>query len=453
MKKLSIALSGMLAIALVMVGCAKKPSEEKKVMPVPKGDALVIISPHWEGIRKEFGDAFRKWYKAKYNKEVKVEWLDQGGSSDDLRFVKSEFAKNPNTTGIDIFFGGGVEPHLDLMKNGYTRPYKIPDKILTSIPKEIAGMPIYDSNYNWYGACLSGFGIVYNKAVLKMMKFPEPKTWEDLANPKLIGWIGSADPRHSGSIHMMYEIILQAHGWQKGFEIITKMGGNIKSFPKHASQTAKDVSAGQSAYGLAIDSYGWAQVAEVGEDKVGYIMPQNFTVINPDAISILKGAPHIDLAKAFVNFVMSKEGQKLWMLRKGEPDGPKGFELNRLSILPGLYDELKGRSVIKINPFVWKSAFKYSSEKGSLRYTILNDFIGALIIDTHQELERAWKAIIDGGMKENALRKFLELPAKEDEIFKLAKEKWSDQAFRNSKIKEWITFTRDKYAEAEKLAK
>jgi len=441
-----------MAAGLLLCGCEKKV-EQKKLMPVPKGDALVIISPHWEGVRKEFGDAFKKWYKEKYNKEVNIEWLDQGGSSDDLRFVKSEFAKNPGTTGIDIFFGGGVEPHLELMKNGYTLPYKIPEQILKLIPKEISGMPIYDPAYNWYGACLSGFGIVYNKAVLKALNLPEPKTWEDLADSRVIGWVSSADPRHSGSIHMMYEIILQAYGWQKGFEIITKMGGNIKSFSKHASQVAKDVSTGQSAYGLAIDSYGWAQVAEVGEDKVGYIMPQNLTVINPDAISILKGAPHPDLAKAFLEFVMSPEGQKLWTLRKGQPDGPKEFELNRLSVMPGLYKEIANRSVIRVNPFAWKASFVYSSEKGSLRYTILNDFIGAFIIDTHKELERAWKAIIAGNFKEPAVKKFVELPCSEEELFTMAREKWNDQAFRNGRIKEWIDFARKKYKEAERLAK
>ncbi|OIN98077.1 hypothetical protein AUJ66_01645 [Candidatus Desantisbacteria bacterium CG1_02_38_46] len=435
-------------------------------MPVPRGDALVIISPHWEGVRKEFGDAFKNWYKAKYKEEAKVEWLDQGGSSDDLRFVKSEFAlteptsaKNPNSTGIDIFFGGGVEPHLDLMKNGYTLPYKISDENLKLIPKQISGMPIYDPAYNWYGACLSSFGIVYNKVVLKMMKFPEPKTWEDLANPDLLGWVGSADLRHSGTIHMMYEIILQAYGWQKGFDIITKMAGNIKSFPKHASQTPKDVSNGQVAYGLAIDAYGWAQVAEVGEEKVGFMLPEKLTVINPDAISILKGAPHLDLAKAFLEFVMSIDGQKLWILRKGEPCGPKEFGLDRLSVIPKLYDEFKDKSVIRVNPFKFKGSFKYSPDKGSLRYTILNDFIGALVIDTHKELGSAWKAIIASGMpgrrgdKEKALKKFLELPASEDEILSLAKDKWNDQAFRNNKIKEWIAFARNKYIEAEKLAK
>ena len=57
MKKIFVVL--LTAVIFIAGGCAKK-AEEKKLMPVPRGDALVIISPHWEGVRKEFGDAFKK---------------------------------------------------------------------------------------------------------------------------------------------------------------------------------------------------------------------------------------------------------------------------------------------------------------------------------------------------------------------------------------------------------
>ena len=455
MKKVSIAAAVILTAAALIIaaGCAKKKAAEKEFAPVPKGEALVIIGPHWEGVRKEFGDAFIGWYREKYKKDVKVEWLDQGGTGDDLRFLKSEFAKNPESTGVDLFYGGGVEPHLDLMKNGCLQSYRIAGENLKLIPKELSGVAVYDPQFNWYGACLAGFGIVYNKAVLKKMDFPEPRSWADLADPKVIGWVGSADPRHSGSIHMMYEIILQAYGWEKGFEVVTKMGGNIASFPKSASQTAKDVSAGQTAYGLAIGSYGWAQVLEFGEDKVGYMMPQGLTVINPDAISILKGAPHPELAKSFVDFVMSPAGQKLWMLKKGEAGGPKEFSLNRLSVMPHVYKEVEGKTFVRVNPFAWKGNFRYDSEKGGVRYTILNDLLGALIIDSHRELEKAWKAVIKGGMKEAAVEKLCEASCTEEELAAMAKDKWDDQAFRNGKLKEWIEFAKKKYKEAEKLSK
>ena len=86
---------------------------------------------------------------------------------------------------------------------------------------------------------------------------------------------------------------------------------------------------GEVAYGLAIDFYAWAQVDEVGEDYIGYTMPENLTIVNPDAIAILKGASHLEAAQLFLEFVMSEPGQKLWMLKKGAPGGPGEFQLNR----------------------------------------------------------------------------------------------------------------------------
>ena len=70
-------------------------------------EKLVIISPHWEGVKIEIGRAFEQYYKNLTNTEITIEWLDQGGSSDDLKYVESLFKKNSKTTGIDVFFGGG----------------------------------------------------------------------------------------------------------------------------------------------------------------------------------------------------------------------------------------------------------------------------------------------------------------------------------------------------------
>jgi len=150
-KKVSIAAAVILTAAALIIaaGCAKKKAAEKEFAPVPKGEALVIIGPHWEGVRKEFGDAFVGWYREKYNKDAKVEWLDQGGTGDDLRFLKSEFAKNPESTGVDLFYGGGVEPHLDLMKNGCLQSYRIAGENLKLIPKELSGVAVYDPQFNW----------------------------------------------------------------------------------------------------------------------------------------------------------------------------------------------------------------------------------------------------------------------------------------------------------------
>jgi len=408
-------------------------------------DRLVVISPHWEGIRYEFERAFKAHYGRETGRAVELEWMDVGGTSETLRFLRSEFKNKPAGIGIDIFFGGGLDPYLALKQVSLLESYVIPKPLLEKIPPQLAGVPLYDPDHTWYGATLSGFGIIYNKVVHNLAKLPVITTWEGLASPEVFGWVGSSDPRKSGSVHMAYEIILQAYGWEKGWRIITGLGANVRNFTNSASQVPKDVAIGEVAYGLAIDFYAWAQVNEAGADKIGFVMPDNLTIITPDCIGILKGAPNREVAKAFVRFVMSTEGQKLWMSAKKTADGPERFELNRFSVLPSLYELSPQSTAVKLNPFAWHSDFVFDPKVGSERWSIVNDLIGTLVIDQKKILTQAWKEAMEGGLTEQEWQRLAAMPISEDEALALARTKWKDPVFRNQKLNEWIHFARSKY--------
>jgi spermidine/putrescine-binding protein len=244
---------------------------------------------------------------------------------------------------------------------------------------------------------------------------------------------------------MAYEIILQAYGWEKGWRIITGLGANVRNFTNSASQVPKDVAIGEVAYGLAIDFYAWAQVTEAGADKIGFVMPDNLTIITPDCVGILKGAPNREVAQAFVRFVMSEEGQKLWLLAKKTADGPERFELNRFSVLPSLYDLSPQSTAVKLNPFAWRSDFAFDPKVGSQRWSIVNDLIGTLVIDQKKLLTRAWKEAMADGLTEQEWQKLAAMPISETEALELARTKWKDPVARNQKINEWIHFARSKY--------
>ena len=432
------------------------------VLPVGASPAkLVVITPHWEGITKEFERAFRAYYLENYGEDVEIEWLDVGGTSDVVKYIDSAFESTPEGIGIDIFWGGGVDPYVAEAELGHLLSYKVEDAVLNRIPATFAGIPMYDPEYRWYGTALSGFGIIYNKALLELEGLPIPKTWEDLADPRLKGWVGSADPRHSGSTHMMYEIILQAYGWEEGMKLATLMGANVKSFPPSSSQIPKSVGAGDIAYGLAIDFYAWSEVAKVGADKIGYVMPEGLTVINPDSIAILKGAPNLEVAERFVTFVLSEEGQKLWMLPVGAEGGPETYLLGRMSVILDLYSELADVTVVPINPFEVETTLEYNSTLGSLRWSLVNDLIGATIIDSHADLTSTWGEIIamEGTLAEaGIMSKFIEqakdkmgeVPLTLDEALKAAAQ-WDDATVRNKYISDWHEFAIEKYKAASDL--
>jgi len=399
---------------------------------------LVVISPHWEGVKIEIEKAFKKYYYNITQKDITIEWLDQGGSSDDLKYVESLFKKNPDTTGIDIFFGGGLDPYLRLKENGYLVPWKISEKILKEIPKECNGMPNYDKDYTWYGVVLSSFGILCNKKVLQFIAAPEPQKWSDLAKPVYYRWVGASDPRHSGSMHMMFEIILQANGWEKGWETILGIFANTTSIPISASQAAKDTAIGQTAVSLSIDSYALAQIEVNGSENMSFVLPERETVINPDCAGILKGAPNFENAKLFMEFLLTDECQKIWMYPKGSPGGPEKYSLNRLSIKPAIY---KDCPIPVVNPYQKKLDLAFDFKLASKRWALVNDLAGAIAIDCASYLRKAYKKVIDGSCDRKI---FFEIPVKESEQHYLI-ENWKDPVFRNKYLNKYLKFSMEKY--------
>ena len=430
-RHLTIALAALAALVLAPLAAAQ--------------EKLEIVSPHPQVIEDEFGPAFEAYYKAKTGREVSVKWRDMGGTSDDLRWIKSEFAKRPEGVDVDLFFGGGSDPYVQLKALGVLQPYRTSDQILSRIPSDIGGVPLYDAEeFTWYGTAISGFGVIYNKALLKRLGAAEPRTWEDLANPKLFTWVGAGDPRHSGTVHMTYEIILEAYGWRRGWEIIAAMGGNTKTFFQAASDIPRAVASGQVAAGGAIDFYAWTQIEQAGSDKIGFAMPIGLTVINTDSIGILRGAPNPEAAKAFVDFVLS-DGQKLWYLKSGAPGGPKKSSLYRMPVDKTLYAEFAGQSAVTTNPFAWGKGLEYNAALATARYEAINDLIGAVIIDSHDELVPAWKSASKAADPAKALAELAAPPVTEDELTQLAKTDMTDPIKRNNRITQWVNAAREKY--------
>lgn len=406
---------------------------------------LRIISPHWEGVRIEFARAFNEVRAARGEKPIVIEWLDVGGTSDILRFLRSMFASEPNGQ-IDIIFGGGLDPYLVLAEEGLLTPCPLPPGILTNIPPFLHGVPLYETNGLWYGAALSGFGILYNNVVLAKFGLPTPSTWEDLTAPALRGWVGSADLRKSGSVHMMYEIILQAYGWDKGMAIISELSGNIRGFTQSAGSVPTEIAVGDIAAGMCIDMYAWNTVARVGGGRLAFSLPRGLTVVNPDCIALLRGAPHAELARAFIEFVMSEDGQKLWMLAKNSlPGAPHEFDLTKMPVWPSLFAKYGAYAVFHESPFAWTNTVQYDAAKGSARWNIVNDYIGCLFIDAHRECRAAWDKVSRLASDHPLRREFLRHPLSEARCMALATNEYRDPAARARLLATWSSDARRRY--------
>lgn len=408
-----MALAVALAAALV-AGCGA-PADG------PDSDELVIYSPHSDEIETEYDRAFRAWYRAETGRDVVVSWPDAGGTTQIMRRIQDKF--RAGRYDVDVVFGGG--PIFERMKQlGFLAPCKLPNEALAALPETVAGQRLYDPEYYWYGAAISTFGLIYNKEIVADRSLPPVASWETMADPAYFGLVGTADPSKSGSVRKAFEIILQAYGYEEGMSILVRMAGNAREFYDGASEIPRSCAQGFIALGPCIDFYAQRQMAAAGGGRLGFVAPKGLTVVNADPIGVLKNAPNRRVAERFVEFVMRPAGQRLWMFPAGTEGGPKRHALQRLAVLPRVYDDLERLGVEPpMDPFDLPPADFYEAETELARLAIMPDYLQVALVENHEPLREAWQAIIE--TPGAGYERLVEPLVAEEEMLRLGREVWT----------------------------
>jgi ABC-type Fe3+ transport system substrate-binding protein len=445
----------LLALPAALAGLSRE-DEPAGAAPSARGATgeLVVTSPQWEGIKQEFERGFRAWLAARGEPDVRLTWLDHGGGTQTLRWIEEQFRARPAGIGVDLLFGGGTDPFEALKAAGLLERHAPDPAILAGVARDIGGFPVHDPDGYWFGTCLTGFGVMSNRAVfaeVPALRGLAVRTWEDLADPRLFGWVGSADPRSSSSYHTTYEIVLQSWGFERGMALLRVISGNCSAFSRFSSEIPKLCTLGQFACAPAIDQYAQAQIDAVGP-VIEFTLPQGRTLVNPDAAAILRGAPNLAAARRFVDFLLSEEAGRLWMLHAGEPGGPRDQPLSRASVRPALYAECAGRTSVAQDPFALRFDLEYDYDRASRRWNVLNDWLGATLIDVHEELRAAVAVLhgLRGPARERAEALLARSPASEAELLELAA-RGGDAALREERRVAWTAFSRATYREVTAL--
>jgi iron(III) transport system substrate-binding protein len=439
-------------VILLVMPLVLRPSRE-----APPADAkrLIIITPHNEQIRTEFACAFDAWHVKNFGERVEVLWNVPGGTSEIRKMLQAQFksaieaGREPGGD-ADLVFGGGSYEHniqlkggvqidlrqlhrdeLALIEKQHADPqqrldamqaflvdrygerlesnFTITEPIITPVDfddrwlrevygeNDIGGVRLYDPDLHWFGTALSGFGIMFNRDCLALLEIEAPTYWSDLCHPKLQGWIAGVNPGQSGSVTTAFQAILDRRGWARGWQILRRSAANARYFSGSSLKPPTDVSNGDAAMGICIDFYGRYQshaIALAGDpDRLGYVDPPGVSTIDPDPISMLRNAPHPKLAKRFIEFCISPEGQSLWQFRTDDTTddlGPEQFELRRLPIIRSMYDRYADRMIDDVNPYVLAAEVE---NPNSNRRSFIALIYAAAAMDTHEDLRAAWEAI------------------------------------------------------------
>lgn len=433
-------------------------------------ERLVVVTPHNQDIRREFEIAFNDWHEQRFGTRVRIDYRNVGGTNDIRKLIENSFRGLRDADGkplpdayigIDLVWGGGdffFNVELDRELGVLQRLELDPTLLSAAFPKDsLAGVRLRevskDADGNllppkWVGCCLSSFGIVYNPDLYARLNLPSPTRWSDLARPELANLVALADPTRSGSAAVAYMMVLQramadaeaellarrpdlkervpadrakdaeyrdaiAKGWKRGMGQLVLIAANARYFTDSANLVPKDVSTGDAAAGMAIDFYGRTFTEIVGPRRILYVSPTAATAITPDPIGVLHGVSgkRKVLALRFVEFQLSPEGQRLWIVRPGAPGGPRQRGLRRPPIRPDVYADRTGWTD-DVNPFAEAGGFNQRADWMAL-FSDTRPIWAAAWIDTRESLKRAHRAVLsieDAARRDALLAKLADLP-------------------------------------------
>jgi ABC-type Fe3+ transport system substrate-binding protein len=453
----------------------------------PGAERLVVITPDDQDIRNEIAWAFSDWHLRKYGQAVELDYRNPGGSNDVLRVLDTIYRKIRQThggnlpppdqidTGIDVVFGGGDYVFDRQLKPlGVLQPLGLEAKIIADCfpQKTLGGVKLVDAD--WTGVCLDAYGIVYNADLCDALNIPPPLTWADLADPRFAGNISLADPTHSATAAIAYMIVLQRsmadaeeaffdlpenhgiapdvlrktpkyqaaldHGWKAGMRRLFLIAANARYFTDSASRIPTDVSFGDAAAGVAIDFYGRVTEEIVGDRREKFVLPRAATAITPDTVAILYGTHgrQLELARHFVEFLLSSEGQRIWVLKPGVPGGPRYRALRRMPIRRSVYADRTN----------WMDDEDYFAESGGFNerpvwmamMPDLSTIWAAAWIDDRDDLLAAYRKILaipDLQRRANLLQQLSDPPMTRQELNQIMQDRQNMMNDPNQDVDLW----------------
>ncbi|OPA76247.1 iron ABC transporter substrate-binding protein [Paenibacillus selenitireducens] len=283
MKRFSILLLACMLVMGALSACGNSESESAA------SNKLVVYSPNSEEIIKTIIPMFEK------QTGITVE-LVTAGTGEIVKRLQSE-KQNPYA---DVMFGGsmaGYREHADLYE-----PYVSPeDENLIEGHRNTTGFatPFVSD----------GSVLLVNKNLIGDIKI---ESYADLLNPKLKGKIASADPASSSSAFAQLTNMLKAMGGDyesdKGWDYVSKLIENLNGkIASGSGAVHKSVADGEYVVGLTYEDPSSTYVKNGAPVEVVY--PKEGAVFLDAASAVIKGAPHMDNAKKFIDFILSKEAQ------------------------------------------------------------------------------------------------------------------------------------------------
>jgi iron(III) transport system substrate-binding protein len=203
----------------------------------------------------------------------------------------------------DVWWGGTGDPHLQAAQEGLTEEYRSP---MLGELQPWAVAQAETSGYRTVGIYAGALGFGYNST---MVTDAAPACWADLLDPRFADDIQVANPNSSGTSYTMLATMVQLMGEDQAFDYLAKLHTNISQYTKSGSAPIRATATGESAVGIVFMHDAVAEA--VGGAPVVTVAPCEGTGYEVGSMSLIKGGPNPDAAKAWYDWALSAAAQEI----------------------------------------------------------------------------------------------------------------------------------------------
>ncbi|NJE08674.1 extracellular solute-binding protein [Thermococcus sp. M39] len=316
MKKLFVALLiFVLAFSVVGSGCVEKKETSTTTATSTPSETTSSPASTQTATAKEISGTIHFYTSIPKDIAVKIaEEFQKKYPNVKVEVYRSGASKVMAKLDAEIEAGKIIADVVWLADPGNTIYLKKKGVLMKYTPKDADKVPAFakDPEGYWIAGRFIAPVIAYNTEIVKN----PPKKWSDLTDPNYRaslpspwntaeGWVAIPNPLYSGAATAWVYGLSEKYGWdyfKKAKEmgiVVLKSNGAVKSA----------VIEGQDPIGVTLDYMVRQAIADGA--PINYVYPEDGTVLIPSPIAILKTTENPDAAKAFVDFLLSKEVQEL----------------------------------------------------------------------------------------------------------------------------------------------
>jgi len=227
---------------------------------------------------------------------------------------------------FSVWFGGPSDTYIAAIEEDILEPYISPNA--ADIPDDKK-----DADGYWTGIYIGALGFCSNAEILADLGLEPPTSWAELLDPALEDNILVAHPATSGtSFTAFWANVLRfatdmeaeeaGSGFHEdgeptdaavdmGFEFYKEMDSNVLQYTRSGSAPARLVGSGEAAVGIVFNHDCVQQIFQTFGENLVATFPSEGTGFEVGAVAVVKGGPEPVNARAWVDWVLTPEAQRI----------------------------------------------------------------------------------------------------------------------------------------------